>query len=341
MDTKNREQNLDLLRILSLTAVMVMHSSVSGAAVPGRAGPVLLHAVFAAVTWCVPCFVMCSGRFLLDPERSLSIRKLWTRYIPRVALAFLLWSGVYVLYDRAVMGWEAGPGEMLSRFLEGAYHLWYLYLIAGLYLIAPLLRRIAREEKLSLYFLLLFFVFSLLEQYGRFLPHVGWALSRMLEQAHVHLVLGYSGYFLLGWVLYRAELSRRAEGCLYAAGLLCLLFTCFAPCFLPIPEGENEYFYQLYEKPNVIVESAALYRFFVRRVPARDFSPGASRLIAFLAELNFGMYLGHVLFMEWIAPRCPGMSVFLWIPLQVLFAFAGSAALSWLLHRIPPLRRIC
>lgn len=337
-----REQNLDLLRIVALAAVMLMHSSADNAIPPATPfGGAVLRAVWAGVTWCVPCFVMISGRFFLDPARRIDVCRIWTKYIPRIAAAFAVWSVVYVLFYRFALARPMGLREMLSQALSGAYHMWYLFLIAGLYMVAPLLRPIAADRRLSAYFLLLFLLMSALTGYGPHLPRVGWAISQALESAHIQLVLGYSGYFLLGWVLAGGTLSRRAERLLYIAGLLCFAFTCLAPSLLPIPEGESPLFYQMYLKPNVILEAAALYAFFARRVPRVPASPRARRVIRLLAELNFGMYLSHVLFLELLAPCVPGVSVFLWLPAQVLITFAASAVLTWLLRRVSALRRIC
>ena len=310
MKETKREQNLDLLRIVALAAVMLMHSAPENAIPPATAfGAAVLRAVWAGVTWCVPCFVMISGRFFLDPARRIDARRIWTKSIPRIAAAFAVWSVVYVLFYRFVLARPMGVREMLSQLLSGAYHMWYLFLIAGLYMIAPLLRPIAAGRKLSGYFLLLFLLMSALTGYGPYLPRVGWAISQTLENAHIQMVLGYSGYFLLGWAL--------------------------------TDEGESPLFYQMYLKPNVIVESAALYAFFARRVPREPASPRARSAIRALADLNFGMYLSHVLFLELLAPCVPGVSVFLWLPAQVALTFVLSAGLTWLLRRVPALRRIC
>ena len=64
MSETKREQNLDLLRIVALAAVILMHSAPENAVPPATAfGAAMLRAVWAGVTWCVPCFVMISGRF--------------------------------------------------------------------------------------------------------------------------------------------------------------------------------------------------------------------------------------------------------------------------------------
>lgn len=52
--------------------------------------------------WCVPVFVMCSGMFLLDPQKALSWPSLFLRYILRMVTALLFWGAAYrLLYELA------------------------------------------------------------------------------------------------------------------------------------------------------------------------------------------------------------------------------------------------
>ncbi len=67
---------------------------------------------------------MISGRFFLDPDREMPFSKI-LRSVERLVLAFVVWNVVY--------------------------HFWYLYMIVGLYLITPFLRRIAEDKQLSEY----------------------------------------------------------------------------------------------------------------------------------------------------------------------------------------------
>ena len=78
-----QETELDLLRVLAALGVIVMH--LAPTKTPDGAGAAALHHILpAAVTWCVPCFVMVSGRFLLDPERPLPLQKLFGKYFLRL-----------------------------------------------------------------------------------------------------------------------------------------------------------------------------------------------------------------------------------------------------------------
>ena len=338
-----QETELDLLRVLAALGVIVMHlAPVREPTGAGAAALALHHILPAAVTWCVPCFVMVSGRFLLDPARPLPLRKLFGKYFLCLLIAFAVWSPAYLLFDMATTGVHYSPREFVSMSLTGYYHMWYFFLLAGLYLIAPVMRRISEDRRTSAYFLLLFFVMDFLVEYGRYLPGLGWSIANALDYAHLHLVLGYSGYFLLGYFLYRCreEIPARAARLLYLAGLVCFLFTCLAGLWLRAPEGEGQGFFQLYRKPNVVIESAALYLFFLRRVSRRGFSPRLASLLAGCTRLGLGVYMAHVMVYECFART--GCFV-RWLngwPVWILYAlpvYLLSLLLCRLLRKLPGL----
>ena len=62
---KNRQTELDLLRLIAMMGVIVMHIKLSGTVPHTQFGSTMYHGIWASVTWCVPVFVMISGRFFL------------------------------------------------------------------------------------------------------------------------------------------------------------------------------------------------------------------------------------------------------------------------------------
>ena len=84
--------------------------------------------------------------------------------------------------------------------------------------------------------------------------------------------------------------------------------------------------------PNVAIEAAALYTFFVNRISRIPFSERCTGWISRLAEYSFGMYLVHALII-------PLSGMLLWnrIPLviHILFIFISSAVVTALIRKIP------
>lgn len=339
---KRRQTELDLLRLIAMLGVIVVHIELDGSSAPqSRFGVTLYHGIWSSVTWCVPIFVMISGRLFLDPVRDITMQKIWKKYIPRIATAFLFWSAIYQVYYSVLGGQTLNWKGILSQFLIGPYHMWYLYMIAGLYAVTPILRKISGDVEITKYFVILFFFAELLKEYGPYLPVVGSTLEYAAEKINLNVVLGMTGYYVLGWHLYRTELTKKQETAIYLAGLLALCFTIFAASNLPIPEGQSTEFYQKYPKPNVILESAALYTFFVKRICKARFSDWLAGWISLLAENCFGIYLIHALVNEFV---CTGswkeaFSPFLAVPVLVFLIFAISAVIIIPLRKIPFVRK--
>ena len=72
-----REIELDLLRILAMLAVIIVHigagetDTLSHTDINWK----ILTFFGAVMTWQIPCFVMISGRFFLDPERTVTVKE--------------------------------------------------------------------------------------------------------------------------------------------------------------------------------------------------------------------------------------------------------------------------
>ena len=161
----------DLLRTFATIAVIVLHLAGSQMAVVAVTSQnwQIFNIYDGLVRWCVPVFVMLSGMFMLDPGRSLPLPKLLFHNALRILVCLMFWGTVYALAgcwaagDFSVHGlWTA----MLDT-LKGNthYHLWFLYMILGLYLVTPILRAFckgASRGDLHYFFILAFLFASLL-----------------------------------------------------------------------------------------------------------------------------------------------------------------------------------
>ena len=140
MESKNKTAYFQWLRLFAAFAVVLMHTASQGF----NAGPVesadwRWFALWdSAVRWPVPVFMMITGALFL-PRRT-TLRQSLTGYIPRMALAYLIWSAVYALHT---------GGDFLSKLAAGHFHLWYLPYLCGIYLAMPFLQRIVSDEKLA------------------------------------------------------------------------------------------------------------------------------------------------------------------------------------------------
>ena len=337
---KKRETELDILRLLAMLAVIWVHVGGMETDSLPTSDPNCQWLIFlkSIMTWEIPVYVMISGRFFLDPDRQMPFSKI-LKAIGRLVIVFIVWNVVYQAYyipmgSYAGLNWKG----ILSQALIGPYHFWYLYMIVGLYLITPFLRKIAEDKRLAEYFIGLFFLFTLLTKYAVVLPFVGPTLDSMLGSMNMKFVLGYSGYYVLGYYLRKFPLSDKRERVLYVCGTVLLLLVAAANTFCSVREGAYTERFAGYTNPNTIIVAAAIYTLFTKRISNVQFSEKATKLISKLSEYSFGVYLIHALLLDVFALAGLKPTVLhplLAMPLITALAFAVAAALVVLIRKIP------
>lgn len=335
-----REDEIDLLRILALLAVIMVHCSGidKNKLVNIDIYTKIVIFVTSIVTWQVPIFVMISGRYFLDPDRKVSVRKI-TKAIKRLIVAFVVWDIIYQIYYIFFtniydgLNWKG----ILCQILIGPYHFWFLFMIVFIYAISPFLRKITTDKNLMEYFLLLFILFELLSSYGINFPVIGSTLVEMLNKINFHFALGYSGYYILGYYLYKYRPSLKAEVFLYICGVSLLIGAGIATVYRVGIEGYNGEWYTKYLYPNIIIEAAAVYVFFVKRVGKCQFTKQTRIWIRKLSEYSFGVYLVHALVNE--AVSYIRIDIFsnpvIRLPIVLLIIYVVSNILVLLIRRIP------
>lgn len=341
---RKRETELDILRLLAMLAVIWVHVGGMETGSLPTSDPNCQWLIFmkSIMTWEIPVYVMISGRFFLDPDREMPFTKI-VKAIERLALAFIVWNVVYqtyyILTDAYTgLNWKG----ILSQALIGPYHFWYLYMIVGLYLITPFLRKIAEDRKLSEYFICLFFLFMLLIKYCVKLPFVGATIESMLGSMGMKFVLGYSGYYVLGYYLRRYPLSDKWERTLYVCGAVLLLLGATANTICSVQEGAYTERFTGYTNPNTIIVAAAMYTLFTKRISNVQFSEKTTQRISKLSEYSFGVYLIHALLLDVFAVAGLKPTVVhpvLAMPLITVLAFAVTAVLVILIRKVPYMGR--
>ncbi|MBR0437044.1 MAG: acyltransferase family protein, partial [Clostridia bacterium] len=132
---KERQICFDVLKIIATFAVVMLHVSAQHWFYVKLKTPEwrAFNLYDGSVRFPVPVFVMISGALFLSADRPL--RQMYGKYILRIVTAFLFWSVLY-----AAISYVRGTAliEVLKEAIKGHYHLWYLYMIAGLYVIVPL-----------------------------------------------------------------------------------------------------------------------------------------------------------------------------------------------------------
>lgn len=340
----------DFLRIISMVAVIVLHTAAE------RWGGVEVHSLAwksfnfydSIVRWAVPVFTMISGALFLSPSKNITVKRIYYKHIFRIVLAFFVWSSLYA--SRTLLKGN-GIKSFLASVIAGHYHMWFLIMLVGLYMIVPLLRQITANKDLTKYFLLLSFVFTFL------IPAVFFALrcidrlydsgfydfaQSVYDNINFHFALGFSFYFVLGYFLSTTSFSKKLEIICYILGIIGFISTVILSMgisyFLNEPNGT---FYGNMTI-NVMLESIAVFVFCKIRITNIIKKEQMIKIVQKLSKLSFGVYLIHAFFLELLLKLGIDTLSFnpvLSVPCIALLVFLLSLSVSAILNKIPIVKK--
>lgn len=328
MSTKTKTAYFEWLRLFAAAAVVLMHTAAKRWLSISHTIPEweVLTLWDSLVRWPVPIFIMITGALFL-PRRT-ELKTALGRYIPRMAVGFLVWSGVYALYR----------GELtLNGLVSGYYHLWYLPFLCGVYLTLPFLQKIAEDDRLADQLLLVSLtvgtLFPWLVKLGELLlPESRGLLGTLAGLVNYTFFFDHISLLLLGHRLHRTELSRKQRRVVYLLGLLGVSVTGIATIWATNrTDFQNSLFFD-FAAPNNLCAAAALFVF------AKQHLRSLPKWVAVPAKHSFGIYLVHALVIDLLADR--GYHVLTWdpvwsVPVLSAVVFAISLTLAALLRRIP------
>lgn len=341
----------DLLRVLATIAVIVLHISgsyLSQTAVGSSSWTALLT-YDALAHWCVPMFVMLSGAFLLDPKKSVRLRDIFLKYILRILVALVVWGTLYALLDYGHTDWHftwSGIKSALNHVLwtDTHYHLWFLYMMIGLYLVTPILRAFVRGASrgdLHWFFLLVFVFYSLLPTLQALFPNQMALPVTWSNRFNIHLVLGYVGYYVAGYYLKNYTLGRIAEFSLYILGILGAVATVWASTVLSRHQGSFCDILFEYRSPNIAFMAVAIFVLF-RYVLGVSEERSRRQRLGGVARISFGIFLVHdffIMLLRHFGVTALSFNPVISVPVLSAAVFLCSFAVSWLISKIPLLGR--
>lgn len=341
----------DLLRVLAVIAAVVLYISerwLDQAAAGGTEWTVLC--TYDALTrWCVPMFAMLSGAFLLDPKKSVNLRDIFFRYILRVLAALLVWGILYALLDYGHSNWRFTWAGIKTAFFhvlhaQTHYHLWFLYIILGLYLVTPILRAFVRGASRGTFhwfFILTFIICSVLPALQKLWPAQAALPAAWLDKLDIYLVLGYVGYYVAGYYLKNYTLGRLAEFIIYILGILGAVAAVWGNAVLSVHNSALRDVLFPYYAPNVVFMSVAVFVLFRYVLGVSDERSRRQRLGG-VARITFGIFLIHEFFtmlLDYFGISTLSFNPIISVPVLSAAVFLCSFAVAWLISRIPLLGR--
>lgn len=298
---------IELLRILACFCVILLHVSTKGWSYAGvDTNSWSVYEIFCAISRIgVCCFVMISGSLFLGNTRGQSIEKIYKKYIFKIVVLIAFWSCTYFVFrilngNLKITSLKSVFGELLF----GNYHLWYLWMIAGLYAVTPILNKIVEDNRLCRYFLILCAVVCWVPGMLEVVPALNKLVQGVLQdKMYLFLPAGYVGYYILGYYLCKNRLTDKQKNTILVAGLLGVAYAIIGGILYSQYTGEPSQATYNNLTLNITCYATAVFMIFKDKVSAIPFTEKAKRRIFALGKATLGIYLIHVMFVQGISDR--------------------------------------
>lgn len=347
---------LDISKILAVFGIVLMHVTAGawGISEIGRPEWYALTVYNVLSRFCMPLFFMQIGALMLNSEVELSVKTLYRRQLLHLVTAFLFWSVIHMIiyYGQQAPGGfsDFTLGGFVVGVLEGAPHVhWFIFVSMALYIAVPILRAIARDEKICGYALIIWFIFSVLmpniRQYTYDFPNMPNGLMQVLTQTvnaadriSPPIILQFMGYMLLGHYIHVHEFSKKQSDGIIAAGALSLVFTTFMTIFICRRDGAAIETYFGNFTPNIVLYGAAAMVATKRFFADKWIGDRIYRNIRFFSDVAFGIFLVHDVLrlqLSRLNIHTTSFTPFLSVPLFSVGIFIVSALVAYGLKKIP------
>lgn len=348
MDRALNQRNhlLDVARLIAICAVIMVHCSADFVAFfPLDSHEFIIGSVFNSLSRIgVPLFVMISGALFLDERKNVTLKSIFSKNIKSLAIITVIWSSFYsTIYQilLPLLGNEAvNVKAFLSAIVFGHRHMWYLYMIIGLYAITPFLRKIVNSEnkELVLLFVGISFCVNFFEPVIDAISKIGPDLSFVnswIGKFRLEFFGGYTAYYLAGWYVVHVGIKQRwMRTLIYLLGVTSLLLTIVFVHFT----GDYNNAHQNIGAPVFLY---AISVFLALNNIHTQFTEKTTKKLMQMSKLSFGAYMIHMIVLTVFNKYFPyGNNCAVYITMSFFVVSCVSFFISYIFSSIPVLRKI-
>ena len=348
-NNNSRKYYLDILKIISCIAVIVLHTCSKDMKLvsPFSNRYQVLNFFDSVARFAVPIFVMVSGALFLDRNKKIDTKKLYTKNILRLVIAYIFWSIMYGLFMYFILGKGASLLETVqSVILKSYFHLWFLPMIISIYILIPFLKKIAdnSSKKEIFILLLLFFIFKIIgDTICAFdYPELKY-IQAIFKRFSVKLVAGYIGYFFLGHYLSSYEINKKNRIIIYILGILGVIICTVGNSICSIQAGEFRGNFLDNFVITTFFATIAVFTFVKYSISKICISEKVGKFIKEITANSFGIYLVHMLFMDYIRSiigfSANSINTIIYVPIMVIIVWSLSDITVTIIRKVPVINK--
>jgi surface polysaccharide O-acyltransferase-like enzyme len=353
LSTPPRNYALDVLRVIAIYMVIQIHTGEfyyigkDGTVLPGT-DPYWVGWYNSLFRSCVPLFVMISGFFLFPVKDT---NKFFSKRLSRVVIPFVIWCILYAFYQLII-----GQVDFSTAFLNilkipvnfgtDVGHLWYVYMLIGIYLFAPVISpwiETSSEKLIRLYLVLWTIALTV--------PYIHLIFPALLGEAYwnktplLYYFSGFLGYAVLGYYIKRFFLSP--SNWQYVAGALLIVagYTITAVGFIQrLPAAPDVVALELtwgFETINVAMITVGLF-LIIKNIRITNPASALNNLLLDISKKSYGIYLAHIMVLNTTYSLIDPVfeSAAIKIPVIAVITFIATYLIVKLLSYLPKSRHL-
>ena len=266
--------NIDILRIFAFVFIVMLHT------LNRQYGLTVWMSGYAVISIGVNLFIMISGYLLLD--RTETVKEFFRKRFFSILPLFIIFNIIYIYFYNH---------SFITIKKISAPHFWYIYMILGLYLLTPWLRKVLQyAEKETFYVVVLWFLCNVLNPYMQFFRFPKIPFSHFS-------ITGFIGYYILGYYLkkYRYKLEKIPFICVIGVYITGFLISVLSTKYVLVTTGNR--ISDFFDKNSLgtFFMSVSFFIFWIKF----NFK-NRNKVIRMISDSTYFAYLIHIIILHYV-----------------------------------------
>ncbi len=303
--------SLDLLRVFACYMVIQVHAGEyfyigEGGAVLNGADAHWVNLYNSLFRAAVPLFIMITGYFILPVKDRMGT--FFKKRFTRVLIPFIVWCVLYAVYaflrgDTDIEGIFVNIVNIPVNYGVQVGHLWYIYMLIGLYLFFPIISPwLNSASRSQIHFYLIIWAVTLL------LPYIHQIFPEVLGECFwnptpmLYYFTGFLGFAILGFYIKRF-LAEKSKWDLPVGFFLLIFGYAITYSFFGERLNTETWVWTLelsWGYGTINVAMMALGVFLVLKNIKYNKDNGLRHLITSISNMSYGMYLVHIMVLNFM-----------------------------------------